>query len=198
MSRCAGADSAPCSGAEAIPMRPLLRRLLIHGAALLLAGGLGLGGGMWLLVRRAEAARTAPPRPGEVLSGQVMNVQRDGRLELLQWNGRRARVRLRGLELRGTAGLVALIDRASGQNVDVTVAALDADGTVCGDIRFLGLDLALDLLHKGAAREALDPRDPLAEDLLARALAEQEGLRRLEAPQDPPWRRGLPPPTLPR
>lgn len=172
----------------------MLRRVLLHLAALLLAAALGLGGGMWLLLRRTEAARTAPPKPGEVLSGQVMNVQRDGRLELLQWNGRRARVRLRGLELLGVGGLVALIDRASGQNVDVTVAALDADGTVCGAVRFLGVDLALDLLRKGAAREDLRGRDPMADDPLARALAEREGRDRTLQRYQPPTPRKDPRP----
>lgn len=155
----------------------MLRRVLLHSAGLLLVAVLGVGGGMLLLWRNTLAARNAPPQPGDILSGRVMNVARDGRLELLQWNGRRCRVRLRGLELQGQEGLRCLIDRASSQNVDVRVATVDPGGEVCGDVSFLGLDLALDLLGKGAAREDLGGRDPLAEDLLARALAEHRGAR---------------------
>jgi len=155
----------------------VLRRVLLHSAGLLLVAVLGVGGGMLLLWRNTLAARNAPPQPGDILSGRVMNVARDGRLELLQWNGRRCRVRLRGLELQGQEGLRCLIDRASSQNVDVRVATVDPGGEVCGDVSFLGLDLALDLLGKGAAREDLGGRDPLAEDLLARALAEHRGAR---------------------
>ena len=155
----------------------MLRRVLLHSAGLLLVAVLGVGGGMLLLWRNTLAARNAPPQPGDILSGRVMNVARDGRLELLQWNGRRCRVRLRGLELQGQEGLRCLIDRASSQNVDVRLATVDPGGEVCGDVSFLGLDLALDLLGKGAAREDLGGRDPLAEDLLARALAEHRGAR---------------------
>ena len=153
----------------------VLRRVLLHLAGLLLVAALGVGGGMWFLWRSTLAARTAPPGPGETLSGQVMNVARDGRLELLQWNGRRCRVRVRGVELLGQDGLRYLIDRASSQNVDVRVAAVDAGGEVCGDVGFLGLDLALDLLRKGAAREDLSGRDPVPDNPQARALAEQQG-----------------------
>lgn len=137
---------------------------------------------MLLLWRNTLAARNAPPRPGDILSGRVMNVARDGRLELLQWNGRRCRVRLRGLDLQGQEGLRCLIDRASSQNVDVRVAAVDPGGEVCGDVSFLGLDLALDLLQKGAAREDLSGRDPLAGNLRERALAELRGRGARSAP----------------
>jgi hypothetical protein len=69
-----------------------------------------------------------------------MNVARDARLELLQWNGRRVRVRVRGVALRGDYGLRYLIDRASSQNVEVRVAAVGQDGEISGDVTFLGLD----------------------------------------------------------
>ncbi len=170
----------------------MLRRILLHLAGLLLVAVLGVGGGMWFLWRRTLAARTAPPRPGEVLSGRVMNVARDGRLELLQWNGRRCRVRVRGVELRGQDGLRHLIDRASSQNVDVRVVSVDAGGEVCGDVGFLGLDLALDLLRRGAAREDLGGRDPLADNPLERALAERQG--RLARPARARLPAVLPPP----
>lgn len=152
----------------------MLRRILLHLAGLLLVAVVGLGGGMFLLWRRTQAERTAPPRPGDTLSGQVLNVARDGRLELLQWNGRRATVRIRGIELQGLRGLKYLIDRASSQNVEVKVArAVDAR-EVSGDVAFLGLDLAIDLLRQGMATEDLSGRDPLPEDPLRRALAERE------------------------
>lgn len=150
------------------------RRVLLHLGGLLLAATLGLGGGMLLLRRTTLAARTAPPRPGDVLSGRVMNVARDGRLDLLQWNGRRAWVRVRGVRLNGSRGLLYLIDRASSQNVDVTVAAVEDAKQVSGDVRFMGIDLALDLLQKGMAAEDLSGRDPIAADPLPRALAERD------------------------
>lgn len=150
------------------------RRILLHLLGLLLAATLGLGAGMLLLRRSTLAARTAPPKPGDVLSGQVMNVTRDGRLDLLQWNGKRALVRIRGVELKGTQGLRYLIDRASSQNVDVKVAAVVDAKQVIGDVRFLGLDLAVDLLKQGMAAEDLSGGDPLAEDPLPRALAERD------------------------
>lgn len=177
--------------------RHVLRRVLLHLAGLLLVAALGVGGGMWFLWRSTLAARTAPPGPGETLSGQVMNVARDGRLELLQWNGRRCRVRVRGVELQGQDGLRYLIDRASSQNVDVRVAAVDAGGEVCGDVGFLGLDLALDLLQKGAAREDLTGRDPPAENPRERALAEQRGRGARSAPARIRPPAAIPPPPLP-
>jgi len=165
----------------------VLRRVLLHSAGLLLVAVLGVGGGMLLLWRNTLATRNAPPQPGDILSGRVMNVARDGRLELLQWNGRRCRVRLRGLELQGQEGLRCLIDRASSQNVDVRVATVDPGGEVCGDVGFLGLDLALDLLQKGAAREDLSGRDPPAGNLRERALAELRG----RGARSTPTRRGI-------
>jgi hypothetical protein len=166
-------------------MARLLRRILFHLAGLLLVAVLGLGGGMFFLWRRTLAARVAPPAPGEVLSGRVMNVARDGRLEVLQWNGKRVSVRLRGLDLNGTSGLKYLIDRASSQNVDVVVASVEDPRRVAGDVRFLGLDLALDLLRHGAAAEDLSGRDPIPEDPLARSLAAREGARSGSAGRDP-------------
>ena len=150
------------------------RRILLHLLGLLLAATLGLGAGMLLLRRSTLAARTAPPKPGDVLSGQVMNVTRDGRLDLLQWNGKRALVRIRGVGLKGTQGLRYLIDRASSQNVDVLVTAVVDAKQVSGDVRFLGLDLAIDLLKQGMAAEDLSGGDPLPEDPLPRALAERD------------------------
>ena len=155
-------------------MDRLPRRILLHVVGLLLAMVLGLGGGMLLLQRKAQAARTAAPSPGEVLSGQVMNVTREGRLDLLQWNGRRAMVRIRGVELKGLRGLTYLIDRASSQNVDVQVVSVVDAKQVCGDVSFLGLDLAVDLLKQGMAVEDLRSTDPIPENARVRALAEAE------------------------
>ena len=150
------------------------RRILLHFVGLLLAAVLGLGGGMLLLRRNTLAAKTAPPKPGEILSGQVMNVTREGRLDLLQWNGRRAMVRIRGVQLKGVRGLTYLIDRASSQNVDVRVVSVVDAKQVCGDVSFLGLDLALDLLKQGMAAEDLRSTDPIPENAQVRALAERE------------------------
>jgi hypothetical protein len=163
----------------------VLRRILLHLAGLLLVAALGLAGGAFLLWRNARAAQTASPKTGDILSGRVMNVTRDARLEVLQWNGRRVRVRIRGVALRGDDGLRYLIDRASSQNVDVRVVTVDTGGEVCGEVGFLGLDLALDLLRNGAATEDLSGRDPLAKDPLARARAEQQGRRSLTVPPSP-------------
>jgi endonuclease YncB( thermonuclease family) len=58
--------------------------------------------------------------------------------------------------------------------VEVKVAAVEDPKQVSGDVRFLGVDLALDLLRQGAAREDLSGRDPIPEDPLPRALAEHD------------------------
>lgn len=155
-------------------MARLYRRILFHLAGLLLVAVLGLGVGMFLLWWKTMAARTAPPKPGDILAGRVMNVTREGRLELLQWNGRRMLVRIRGVELKGTTGLRYLIDRASSQNVDVKVASVQDAKQVSGDVSFLGLDLALDLLQQGMAVEDLSGRDPLPEDPFQRAHATRD------------------------
>ena len=135
----------------------MLRRILLHLSALLVAAALGLAGGAWWTWRQILAERKAPPRAGQVLSGMVMNVGADGFLDLHQWNGKRVQVGLAGIRSWGPTGLVWLIDHASLKNVDVRVIATREGGRVEGEVTFLGVNLGAEMLRAGMARLEGDP-----------------------------------------
>lgn len=135
----------------------MLRRILLHFSALLAVAALGLAGGAWLTWRQIQRDRTAQPREGQVLAGMVMNVRPDGLLDVLQWNGKRVLVGLPGLRPWGHPGLVWLIDHATRQSVDVRVRAAVAPGRVEGDVTYLGVDLAEEIVRAGMAELAPRP-----------------------------------------
>jgi hypothetical protein len=165
----------------------VLPRILLHFSALVMVAALGLAGGAWLTWRQIQQERNAPPRPGQVLSGMVMNVRPDGLLDVLQWNGKRVLVALPGIRPWGRQGLVWLIDHATRQSVDVRVRAAVETGRVEGDVTYLGVNLAEEILRAGMAE--LAPRPLGGPDGQALAAAEAQA-QRAERGR---WARGAPP-----